>query len=128
MNTQQVLSESALEAILDRSFGQRKLQSCSDAKNTIKKHDKKHCEFFKVVEEAQDGDGTTLRSINDNTTGVNNECTISKDDTRSIDNTATIVERDATTLDNSALPKCSDEDGSTLRGDHGITMIESISD
>ena len=130
VNTQQVLSESALEAILDRSFGQRKLQNCSDSENTVKKHNKKHCEFFKVVEEAQDNDGTALRSINDNTTEVNNECTTSKDDARSNDNTATVVERGATTLDNSngALPKCSDEDGLTLRGDHGITIIESISD
>ncbi len=92
MNTsQQILSESALEALLDRNFTNNKLQKID------KESSEKHCEFFKVIDEEQESAGSTLKGV----TNKDNDNTLPKDDNTNDDNT--LPKDDSTILSHPTL-------------------------
>ncbi len=66
VNTQQILSDSALEAILDRNFASKETNNQVITENLIKPAVNgvdKHCEYFEVVEQLGDSENT-LKGIN----------------------------------------------------------------
>ena len=62
ISTQQVLSDSALEALLDRNFA-TSTSTKRKSDEIMKDQITRHCEFFKVVEEQQDCNNT-LQVVN----------------------------------------------------------------